>query len=328
VSFAHPWVLLLLPLPIALRIALGRARRSLEPAAGFSSFALLGPPRGLRPRLRPLLPWLRTLGLLLLIVALARPRSGEREVEVTSQGIDIVVALDISGSMRAEDFQPRNRLHVAKEKAALFIEGRTSDRIGLVVFAANSYTQCPLTTDYGVLARLLEEVDFGDIRDGTAIGMAIANGVNRMKDVPGKSRVLILLTDGRNNAGAVDPITAAELARSLGVRVYTIGVGTLEEAPYPVEDPVFGTRTVMLPAQVDETTLTRIAETTGGRYFRATDAEALDRIFREIDALEKTTVETREWVNYSEFGSFLALPALALLLLETVLGATVLRRLP
>ncbi len=327
-SFAWPGFLLLLPLPLLLLLLRWRRRRALEPAAGYSDLALLGRARGGRARWRTVLPWLRVCALLLLIVALARPRFGEREVEITTEGIDIVLALDISGSMKAEDFQPHNRLYVAKEQAKRFIAARPNDRIGLVVFANNSYTQAPITSDHEVLARLIDEVTFGDIKDGTAIGMAIANGVNRLKDLPGKSRVLILLTDGRNNAGSIDPFTAAELALSMRVRVYPIGVGQEEDAPYPVEDPLFGRRHVRLPAQVDDDALNRIAETTGGTYFRATDAAALDRIFQEIDRLEKTKVETREWVNYSEFGSYLALPALLLVLLETILGATWLRRLP
>ena len=274
------------------------------------------------------LPWLRFFALCLLIVALARPRTGENEVEVTSEGIDIVLAIDISSSMKAEDFQPKNRLHVAKEEAKKFVAGRKTDRIGLVVFASNSFTQCPLTTDYAVIDRLIDEIDFGDIQDGTAIGMAIANGVNRLKDVEAKSRVLIVLTDGRNNAGTIDPLTAAELAHSLGVRVYTIGVGDRDEAPFPVEDPVFGKHYVSMPAQVDEETLTQIADITDGKYFRATDAESLAGIYSRIDALEKTVVETREWVNYSDVGTRFLLPALGLLLLELITGLAFLRRLP
>jgi Ca-activated chloride channel homolog len=328
VSFAYPWVLFALPLPVLLLLYRLRRHHSLTSAAGFSALDLLARGAGRRTVGRKLLPYVRTLVLLLLVVALARPRFGSREVEVTSEGIDIVLALDISGSMKAEDFQPHNRLYVAKQQAEKFIQGRKADRIGLVVFASNSYTQCPLTTDYSVLDRLLEEVDFGEIKDGTAIGMALANGVNRLKDIPSKSKVIVLLTDGRNNAGTVDPSTAADLARALGVRVYAIGVGTMEDAPYPVDDPVFGRRYVRLPAEVDDATLTKIAETTGGQYFRATDAEALDRIFRQIDQMEKTKVETREWMNYSDVGSYLALPALLLLLIEWILGATWLRKLP
>lgn len=327
-SFAYPYLLLLLVVPPLLFWLRASRRRKLEPSVAFSSIALAKVPTGWRVRASRLLPWLRLLALVFLVLALARPRKGESEVQVTSEGIDIVIALDISGSMKAEDFQPHNRLFVAKREAKRFIEGRTTDRIGLVVFASNSYTQCPLTTDYLVLQSLIDDVGFGDIQDGTAIGMAIANGVNRLKDIPGKSRILILLTDGQNNSGAIDPITAAELARSVGVRIYSIGVGAEDEAPYPVDDPMLGRHYVYMPAQIDEETLQKIAELTGGEYFRATDAEALAQIYERIDQLETTKVETREWVNYSEFGSYLVLPALALVLLEALLGASVLRRLP
>jgi Ca-activated chloride channel family protein len=328
VSFAYPQLLWLLAVPPVLFFLRWKLRRRLEPSVAFPSLAMTPRAGGVKTRLWRTLPWLRLLGLMVLVVVLARPRLGERQVEVTTEGIDIVLALDISSSMKAEDFQPLNRLHVAKEEAIKFVSGRTADRIGLVVFASNSYTQCPLTTDYEVLKRLIDQVDFGDIRDGTAIGMAIANGVNRLKDVAGNSRILILLTDGRNNAGTIDPLTAAELAHSLGVRIYSIGVGALDEAPYPVDDPVFGKRYVKVPSQVDDDTLTKIAEETGGKYFRATDADALHRIYDQIDQMEKTKVDTREWVNYSEIGSYLALGALALLVAELVMGVTVLRRLP
>ena len=327
-SFAIPWFLLLLPAPILLLVFRLRMRRRLTPAAGYSSLSLGAPGGGRRARLRSVFPYIRTLALLCLVVALARPRFGQREIEVTSEGLDIVLGLDISGSMKAEDMQPHNRLWVAKDEAKKFIANRKTDRIGLVVFASNSYTQCPLTSDYDVLTRLVDAVNYGDVKDGTAIGMAIANGVNRLKDVPGKSKIMILLTDGRNNAGTIDPITAAELARSLRVRIYAIGIGTTGSAPYPVDDPVFGRRYVQLPADVDDATLSRIAEITGGQYFRATDTAALDRIYRQIDSMEKTKVETKQWINYSEFGSYLAFPALLLVLCEAVLGATWLRKLP
>ncbi|MCA9759037.1 MAG: VWA domain-containing protein [Candidatus Eisenbacteria bacterium] len=327
-SFAYPqllWLLILPPLLFAWRVY--RRRRMNAPVA-FSSVDAIPARRTWRTIGAAALPWLRFFALCLLIVALARPRTGENEVEVTSEGIDIVLAIDISSSMKAEDFQPKNRLHVAKEEAKKFVAGRKTDRIGLVVFASNSFTQCPLTTDYAVIDRLIDEIDFGDIQDGTAIGMAIANGVNRLKDVEAKSRVLIVLTDGRNNAGTIDPLTAAELAHSLGVRVYTIGVGDRDEAPFPVEDPVFGKHYVSMPAQVDEETLTQIADITDGKYFRATDAESLAGIYSRIDALEKTVVETREWVNYSDVGTRFLLPALGLLLLELITGLAFLRRLP
>jgi len=327
-TFLHPQLLWLLVLPPLLRIWQWRRSRQMSATVAYSSLKAVPARATWRTRTSKFLPWVRLVALLLLVVALARPRTGESQVEITSEGIDIVMALDISSSMKAEDFQPHNRLHVAKEEAKSFVSGRTTDRIGLVVFASNSYTQCPLTTDYPVLTRLIDELDFGDIKDGTAIGMAIANGVNRLKDVPGESRVMILLTDGQNNAGSVDPITAAELAKSLGVRVYTIGVGDADEAPFPVDDPVFGRRTVSIPAQVDDETLTEIAEITGGAYFRATNAAGLSKIYERIDALEKTEIETREWINYSEFGSYLLLPVFFLILLEVLLGLSALRRLP
>ncbi|MBK8230193.1 MAG: VWA domain-containing protein [Candidatus Eisenbacteria bacterium] len=327
-SFAYPWLLLLLPVPLVFLWLRHRNERAMTVAAQWSSLAPHLTRATARTRYARFLPLLRTLALLCLVVALARPRFGEREVEVTTEGVDIVLALDISGSMKAEDFQPHNRLYVAKHAAEEFIEGRENDRIGLVVFASNSFTQCPLTTDYEVLKRLLGEVNFGDVKDGTAIGMGIVNAVNRLKDVPGRSRVVILLTDGQNNAGSVDPITAAELAHSMGVRIYTIGAGSEDEAPYPVDDPLWGRRYVRLPASVDDATLTQVADITGGRYYRATDAEALARIYREIDGMEKTKVETREWVNYSEVGSYLAIPALLLVLAEFLLSFTWLRRLP
>lgn len=327
-SFAYPWLLLLLPLPLLLFWMRARMERRRVTAVQWSHLEPHHLRATRRTRLAPILPWLRVLALLCLIVALARPRFGEREVEVTTEGVDIVLAIDISGSMKAEDFQPHNRLYVVKEAAQAFIDGRHNDRIGLVVFASNSFTQCPLTTDHEVLKRLLEDVDFGDVKDGTAIGMGIVNGVNRLKDVPGKSKLIVLLTDGQNNAGSVDPITAAELAHSLGIRVYTIGAGSMDEAPYPVDDPVWGRRYVTLPASVDDATLTQVAEITGGQYFRATDAEALEKIYKQIDSMVKTKVETHEWVNYSEFGSYLAFPALLFVLAELLLGSTWFRRLP
>lgn len=327
-TFAYPHLLWLLVVPPLLLVWRWGRHRRLNASVAFSSVSALPARRTWRTTGAWALPWMRMLALALLVVALARPRLGEQQVEVTSEGIDIVLAIDISSSMKAEDFQPKNRLHVAKEEARKFIAGRRTDRIGLVVFASNSFTQCPLTSDYAVLDRLIEEIDFGDVQDGTAIGMAIANGVNRLKDVEGKSRVLIVLTDGRNNSGTIDPLTAAELAHSLDVKIYAIGVGDKDEAPFPVEDPVFGTHYVSMPAQVDDATLTEIAEITGGQYFRATDAQSLATIYERIDALEKTVVETREWVNYSDVGGHFVVPALVLLLLELVSSLVFLRRLP
>jgi Ca-activated chloride channel family protein len=283
---------------------------------------------GLRGWLERGLPLLRALALAVLIFALAGPQLGSTKVRRQTEGVDIVLALDISGSMRALDFAPGSRLDAAKEVARQFVEGRRGDRIGLVVFASNSYTQCPLTTDYAVLQQLLDQVRIGDIADGTAIGMAIGNALNRLRDAPGQSRVIILLTDGMNNTGVLDPATAAQLARDLKVRIHTIGAGSKGRVPYPFEDPRGGEVVRMIEVDMDEASLQSIAETTGGLYFRATDRESLLRIYERIDALEKTRVETEEYVEYREIGPYLLWPALLLLALELGLGLSWLRRLP
>ncbi len=327
-SLAHPWYLLLLlviPAALALRFWL---RWRLEGGVGLAVPPGVRPPRTLRGTLQRWLPLLRGLALVVLVVALAGPRLGRTKVKSYSEGVDIVLALDISGSMRALDFPPGDRLAAAKQVAREFIQGRAGDRIGLVVFASNSYTQCPLTTDHQVLLTLLDEIKIGDIADGTAVGMAIGNALNRLRDVPGKSRVVVLLTDGMNNAGVLDPLTAASLARTMGVRIYTIGAGTKGQAPYPVEDPIFGRRVQYVEVDIDEETLTEIADTTGGLYFRATDIESLKRIYERIDQLEKVKVETEEYVEYRDLGALLLWPALLLVLLEVALSATWLRRLP
>ncbi len=327
-SFGHPWLLAGIVLPVAWLLWRLRARARFEAASAYPYLDAMPKGTARRARARESLLALRALALVLLVVALARPLYGEREEIVVSEGIDIMLGLDISGSMRAEDFQPDNRLQVAKEVARRFIEGRKGDRIGLVVFASGAFTQCPLTTDYPVLLSMLDAIDFGDIKDGTAVGMAIATAANRLRESASHSRVLVLLTDGRNNAGTVDPVTAARLAKAVGVRIHTIAAGGIEDAPYPVDDPVFGRRYVRMPVQIDEETLKQVAEITGGSYFRATDAGALAEIYRKIDAMEKTRVETRSYVDYSEFGGFLLLPALGLLLLELLLSAGPLRKLP
>ena len=327
-SFLYPWILVGLVVPIAWTLLRRWKQDRFVAAVSYPAVEDLPASSGLRARARWLLVGLRALTLAILVVTLARPLFGEREELVVSEGIDIVLALDISGSMRAEDFQPDNRLHVAKEVARRFIEGRKGDRIGLVVFAVGAYTQCPLTTDHSVLLSMLDAVDFGDIRDGTAIGLAIATATNRLREADSPSRVMVLLTDGRNNAGSVDPVTAARLAKAVGVRIHTIAAGSLGDAPFPIDDPLLGRRYVRVPVQIDEETLRKVAEITGGTSFRATDAGALAAIYEQIDAMEKTRVETKTYVDYSEFGASLLLPALALLLLELLLGAGPLRKLP
>ncbi|MDZ7342935.1 MAG: VWA domain-containing protein, partial [candidate division KSB1 bacterium] len=233
------------------------------------------------------------------------------------------------GSMLAEDFKPKNRIEAAKLVAEQFIAGRKSDRIGMVVFAARSFTQCPLTLDYGVLINFLKKVDVGMIKeDGTAIGLGMATAVDRLRNSKAKSKVIILLTDGRNNAGEIDPLTAARVAQAFNVRTYTVGVGTHGEALYPVQDPFFGKRYVRMPVDIDEATLQKIAEITNGKYFRATDRQSLEKIFAEIDQLEKTKIEVKQFTRYRElFVSWLA-AAMGLIFIEIVLANTRFRKIP
>ncbi len=325
--FASPWVLWFLLLIPLLAFYYWRRQRKLVAEITFSSVTPFSQaPKMLRERLRYLPVVLRLLALASLIVALARPQSVSSRENISAEGIDIVLVLDISGSMLAEDFTP-NRLEAAKAVADEFIQGRTNDRIGLVVFAAESFTQCPLTIDYSVLRTLLKEVKKGMITDGTAIGLGLANGVNRLKDSDAKSKVIILLTDGVNNRGEIDPITAAKLAATYGIRVYTVGVGAMGQAPYPVETP-FGIQRRLVPVEIDEKTLATVAEMTGGKYFRATDNGKLKAIYGEIDQLERTKVEVTAYKRTTElFFSWLAL-GVTLMLFEIGLGTTVFRKIP
>ncbi len=238
------------------------------------------------------------LSVILLSIALARPQLSNRWSKESTEGIDIMMALDISGTMLAEDLRP-NRLEAAKQVAAEFINDRPNDNIGLVVFAGESFTQCPLTTDHTVLINLFQSVKFGMIDDGTAIGLGLANAVNRIRTSPTKSKVVILLTDGSNNCGDIDPLTAAEIAKTFGIRVYAIGVGSKGEARVPVQTPI-GTQYATVSGQFDEATLRQIAQTTGGAYFRATDNNTLRSIYKEIDQLEKTKIRVREYSKRSE----------------------------
>lgn len=295
----------------------------------YSSLALFeGVPKGRKARFAGLPRILKIVGLSLIVIALARPQGGRGEEEVKAKGIDIMLVLDISGSMKSEDFTPKNRLYVAKEVMSQFIDNRRNDRLGLVVFAGSAITQCPLTTDHHSLKRLLEAARLGMIEDGTAIGVALATGTNRLKDARGQSRVMVLTTDGVNNRGEIDPLTAARIAASFGVKVYAIGVGTQGTAPYPIDDPVFGKKYVQVPVEIDEEILEEIAKVTGGKYYRATNPDALRRIYEEIDGMEKTVVSRKTHTVYTElYPAFLA-PAAVLLSLGGILSGTVLRRLP
>ncbi len=284
--------------------------------------------RSKRQKFRSVLILFRLIAVALFIVAFARPRSGTEIREVTSEGIDIMIALDVSSSMQAEDFKPHNRLYVSKEEIKKFVEKRVNDRIGLVVFARHSFTQCPLTVDYDVLLNFVDQVDFGMIDDGTAIGMAIANGVNRLRESETKSKIMVLLTDGDNNAGEIDPITAASLAAAFDIKIYTIGAGKSGNAMYPYQDPIFGKRYVYQPTNIDETALKAIAEKTGGKYFRARSEKELEEIYTLIDDMEKTEIQISAHMQYQELFHHFALAGLLLLLLELLLANTIFRKLP
>ncbi len=279
-----------------------------------------------RSWLRHILFLLKLLAIVFLITALARPQSSNSWQTYSSEGIDIILALDISSSMLARDFTP-DRLEAAKKVAVKFILERPQDKIGLVVFSGESFTQCPLTTDQSVLVNLIHDLKSGMIEDGTAIGLGLANAVNRLKDSPGKSKVVILLTDGVNNRGAVAPMTAAELAKAFNIRVYTIGVGTYGEAPYPVQTP-FGVQMRNMSVEIDEGILQQIATLTGGKYFRATDNDKLKQIYSEIDQLEKSKIEVKHFSKKNEQYFLFALIGLCLLIAESVLRYTVLRKIP
>ena len=269
---------------------------------------------------------LRMVLIALLIVVLARPQSTNSWQNSSTEGIDIMLAMDISSSMLAQDLKP-NRLEAAKDVAASFINGRQNDNIGLVVFAAESFTQCPLTTDHTVLLNLFKDIQPVIIQDGTSIGLGLANAVSRIKDSQAKSKVIILLTDGVNNAGEIAPVTASEIARTFGVRVYTIGVGTQGEAPYPFQT-AFGIQYQNVPVEIDEPTLKQIAATTGGQYFRATDNASLKAIYEEIDQMEKTKISVQEFSKKQEEYMQWALLVLLLLLVEVLLKNTLLRNIP
>ena len=317
-EFGSPWVLLLLLLLPAWWLW----RRRRRPAAiVFSRVGVLANgPRAGRGIARALLV-ARNLVLVGLIIALARPRSAGRAEQSTTEGINIIIAFDISSSMLAEDFQPQNRLEVARDKVKQFIAMRTSDRIGVVAFSGEALTQVPLTTDYPVVMAAVDNLQPGQLEDGTAIGTAIATAANRLRDAPGNSRVVVLLTDGVNNRGSIDPRTAAQAAAAFGVKIYTIGVGTEGMAPVPVGRGVFGLRYENRPVEIDDALLTDVAKRTGGRYFRARDAVALQRITEEIDRLERTPVRTRVYTRYSELYRWPLGIALLALALELSLAA-------
>ena len=325
-TFARPWLLLLLlALPLWWWWRAQRLKRM--PGASMSD---VRPASGPIERLwiARLPVWLRSLCLGAWIVAAAGPRLGSARQELRSEGISIVLAVDISSSMLAEDFSPANRLDVARRTATEFVRARASDRIGLVAFAGQALTQVPITTDYQVLEEAIRQLRVGILEDGTAIGTAIATAANRLRRAPGKSKVVILLTDGENNKGTVDPRTAAQAAAAFGVRIYTIGVGTVGEAPVPTGQGPLGLRYETMPVKIDEPLLSEVARTTGGRYFRATDAASLSNIFGEINRLEKTPVQHLVYRRYEEAYRWPLAIGLLALALEIVVAATFAVRVP
>jgi len=327
--FLYPWVLLGLIFPVGLAL-FEKFRRG----GPFLRFPMTGGAKGLFRRRdgfwMRMNPLLLCLALACLIVGLARPQRGRAETEVTSEGIDIMLAIDASGSMAAMDFkldgEAVNRLTVVKKVVADFIRQQKGDRIGMVVFGDEAYTQCPLTLDYDVLNQFLDHVEIGIAGDGTAIGDGLALAVKRLKDLPGKSRVVILLTDGRNNAGSVSPEKAAEIAKTFGVKVYTIGIGTKGPVPFP-QPGIFGSRLIYVDLDMDEETLAKIADVTGGQHYFATDTKKLEAIYQEIGQLEKTKAKVKHYQVFEEYYGYLGFAGLGLLFLEVFLGSTWLRRL-
>lgn len=325
-TFAHPYYfLLLLLVPLAIWLYLWREKR---PAT--FTLSTIGAFRGRRVSWRTRLCWLpfalALLGFVSGVIALARPQSSNAYSTESTEGINIVLALDISGSMLAKDLQP-NRFEAAKSVAGEFVSSRPYDNIGLVVFASESYTQCPLTTDHAVLLNMINSVEMGLVNDGTAIGSGLATAVNRLKEIKEGSKVVILLTDGTNNSGTIAPVTAAEIAASFGIRVYTIGVGTMGEALFPIQT-YLGIEYVNMPVEIDEASLKQIASTTGGQYFRATDNNSLHKIYEEIDQLEKVKMKVESFTQKEELFPPYLWVALILLFTALLLRSTLFRRMP
>ena len=327
IHFATPWVLAMLPVVLAIALLPRLARNRSKPAGlrfSDNSLTRVAPPT-LRLVLRPLFPALRWLAVALVIVAAARPQSGDAHETIKGEGVDIALALDMSGSMSALDFAPDNRLVTAKGVISDFIEERKYDRVGLVVFAAEAFIHSPPTIDHRVLRFLLDDVELAaelGVQDGTAIGLGLAAAANMLKDSDSKSRVIVLLTDGVNNSGAIDPLTAALAAKALGIKVYTIGMGQPEG---PLTTPI---GRILRQFDLDEDTLQEIAATTGGRYFRATDTQGLRDVYDEINTLEKSEVEVLQLTRFRELAVWFLAPVPLLLLVGLVAGSTYFRRLP
>ncbi|MDZ7714743.1 MAG: VWA domain-containing protein [Balneolaceae bacterium] len=317
--WANPyWLWLLALLPFIIGFHIWRYWQRKRPSLTFSDTSKLkdlpGNWKSYGQWAAPIFKWI---AFALIVMAMARPQFRNTTVERNAEGIDIVLALDISTSMKAEDLKP-NRFQAARNVAKDFIEKRISDRIGLVVFARKSFTVVPPTLDYRLLKQLLDEVQMGVIEDGTAIGMGIATAVNRLKESEAKSKVIILLTDGQNNSGEIDPVTAADLAVTYGIKIYTIGAGTRGTAPYPIQDPIFGKRYQNVRVDIDEEMLTQIANLSDGSYFRATNTDQLQEIYNQIDELEKTKVEEQIFTDYKDLYLRFLIPAILLLVFAVV----------
>ncbi len=327
--FQQPvWLLLLLLIPF-LGLQQIRFNRKRKAAIRFPSVKIIQKiPSTWALKIRHSLLLLRLLALTTMIIAMARPQKGDSYTKQSTHGVDIVLALDISTSMKTMDFKPKHRLHVAKKVIEEFVLGRKFDRVGLVVFAGKSFTQCPLTLDYGILVQFLQKVDFNMVEDGTAIGTALLNAANRLRDSKAESKVVILLTDGENNRGEVDPITATKALKALDIKVYTIGVGKNGNQPMEVDDPFFGKRVVSVPTKIDEKSLKQIAKLTEAQYFRAQDPKALKEIYTRIDEMEKTEIETHSFTRYHELFAGLLIFSLCLLFVEIVLANTRFMKIP
>ena len=324
---------LLVLLPLAVLAIFYAQKKNTRSAIKFTSGRLLkGLPDSFKLKLAKNLFFLRLASCILIIFALARPQSPLADSKIQSEGIDIVLAIDCSTSMLAEDFKlgglRKNRLEVVREVVKDFIRGRASDRLGLIAFAGGAYTVCPLTLDKGWLLENLERVKTGLIEDGTAIGLGLVCALNSLKNTKVKTRIVILLTDGRNNAGGISPLTAADAAKALKIKVYTIGAGTKGSAPYPVKDFFGNTAYQLMDVDIDEDVLKEIAAKTEGKYFRATDTESLRQIYKEIDRLEKTVIEDKGYQEYKELFPVFLIPGLILLCAEIILSNTFLRKIP
>jgi Ca-activated chloride channel family protein len=322
ITFAHPLffgLLLLIPFMVWWYT---KGKKSDNPSLRLTSLGGLSPAMaGGRARFRPVLFVLRIICLVALIVAMARPQSSNTTENIESEGIDMVLSMDVSGSMLAEDFHP-NRIEAAKNVALKFVDQRPGDRIGLVIFSGESFTMCPITIDHNVLKEQISQIQNGMVTDGTSIGMGLATAVDRLRNAKGKSRVIILMTDGVNNMGLIDPLTALEIAKAYKVRVYTIGIGTMGQAVMPVKTP-YGVQKQMVPVEIDEKLLRQIATQTGGKYFRATGNKTLETIYDDIDKLEKTRVDITSYKHYAELFFPFAMIAVIALALEMLLRYTV-----